>query len=782
MQHHLMKGWPDCASSMEKRTVIKRQEDARISFDRRRIEMWAGVECTVNRVGDNFFDQIETSGHAGRLADLDQFAALGITRIRYPVLFERVAPNGLEVAEWAWPDERLHRLRELNIAPIVGLVHHGSGPRSTSLLDPEFPVKLAAFAAAVARRYPWVDAYTPVNEPLTTARFCGLYGHWYPHARDDASFSRILINECKAVTLCMRAIREVNPEAMLVQTDDLGKVFCSPSLETQAAFENERRWVGFDLVSGRLSPDHLMWQYFLRHGIPEDELKWFRSNPCHVNILGLNYYLTSLRFLDARTRQYPPAAVGGNGTQQYVDVEAIRVAEDVSVDPTPLLIEAWDRYNIPLAITEVHNGCTREEQLRWFVNIWDAVFLLNQRRRAKVQALTAWSLLGSHDWNSLVTCRAGHYEPGVFDIRAPQPRPTMLAHAITQLAAGKPYDHPVLHSPGWWDRPSRFELGFSIPPGNTRMRPQPQQHTIAAETYAGDRRKLIGRISPAPQPILIVGATGTLGGAFGRICQTRGLASHLLRRAQLDIADVQTIEAAIEEYRPWAIVNAAGYVRVDDAESASALCFRENHEGASLLARACARHKIQLVTYSSDMVFDGSKTSAYVESDPVRPLNVYGESKARAEAAVLAADGHALIVRASSFFGPWDRYNFVIQALRALASGKRFDAVDDCVMATTYVPDLVHASLDLLLDGAQGIWHLANSGETTWYGLALRAAQAAGIDAATLYPISRAQAPLCARRPAYSVLTSERAWLMPSLDDAMTRFVRDCMATTEVLS
>lgn len=193
-----------------------------------------------------------------------------------------------------------------------------------------------------------------------------------------------------------------------------------------------------------------------------------------------------------------------------------------------------------------------------------------------------------------------------------------------------------------------------------------------------------------------------------------------------------------------------------------------------MLARACARHKLQLLTFSSDLVFDGSKPTPYVESDPVRPLNIYGESKARAETDILAADGQALIVRTSSFFGPWDAYNFVTLALRALASGQRFDAVDDCVMATTYVPDLVHASLDLLLDGAHGIWHLANTGETSWYGLAQRAARAAGVDATNLNRIATADALFCARRPAYSVLVSERAWLMPSLEDAMARFVRDC--------
>src|SRR5918997_5033171 len=145
------------------------------------LELWGGVECTGARVGDGYLDQIRRSGHQGRLEDLDLIANLGLRAIRYPVLWERVAPHGLESADWSWTDERLGRLRELGIRPIVGLVHHGSGPRHTSLVDPSFAEGLAEFARAVAERYPWVDAYTPVNEPLTTARFSGLYGHWYPH-------------------------------------------------------------------------------------------------------------------------------------------------------------------------------------------------------------------------------------------------------------------------------------------------------------------------------------------------------------------------------------------------------------------------------------------------------------------------------------------------------------------------------------------------------------------------------------------------------------------------
>src|SRR5690554_4957706 len=184
------------------------------------IALWGGVECTINRVGDAWSSQLERSGHLQRPEDLDAFAALGIAAVRQPVLWEQVAPGGMAHADWSWPDACLRRLRSHDIAPIVGLLHHGCGPAGTGLDEPGVAERFAHYAAAVARRYPWVRDWTPVNELLTTARFSGLYGHWSPHGRDPATFWRILANECRATVLAMRAIRRVIPDARLVQTDD----------------------------------------------------------------------------------------------------------------------------------------------------------------------------------------------------------------------------------------------------------------------------------------------------------------------------------------------------------------------------------------------------------------------------------------------------------------------------------------------------------------------------------------------------------------------------------
>src|SRR5436305_1724340 len=120
------------------------------------LELWGGHECSVIRLHDHYRDQTVMSGHQDRASDLRLFASLGIKSLRYPVLWERVAPDGLDKADFTWTDQRLEAIRKLGVRPIVGLLHHGSGPKDTSLLDPEFPQKFQGYARLVAERYPWI--------------------------------------------------------------------------------------------------------------------------------------------------------------------------------------------------------------------------------------------------------------------------------------------------------------------------------------------------------------------------------------------------------------------------------------------------------------------------------------------------------------------------------------------------------------------------------------------------------------------------------------------------
>lgn len=709
------------------------------------LELWGGVECTVNRVGDRWFDQMARSGHDARVDDLARFASLGIRALRYPILWERLAPRSLDEIDWRWTDERLARLRDLGIRPIAGLLHHGSGPRYTSLLDDGFPGQLARFAGAVARRYPWIADFTPVNEPLTTARFSGLYGHWYPHRRGDREYVRALLNQMRGVVLAMRAIREAIPEARLVQTEDCGRTFGTGAAAAQAAHEADRRWLPWDLLAGRVDDRHPLHGYLRRSGMTADEEACFLESHCPPDLLGLNYYLTSDRYLDDRVDRYPAAAHGGNGDVRYADLEAVRARPEGIAGHEAHLVDAWTRYRIPVAITEAHLACTRDEQIRWLVESWHGARRA-RARGADVRAVTAWALVGSYDWDSLVTRDAGHYEPGVFDVRGPVPRPTALAAIVTALAAGEEPRHPALAGTPWWHRPERLihpAAGRSACPG------------------------------PGGSPVLLIGSTGTLGRAFQRICESRGLASQLVGRVEVDISDPTRVDAILRRLEPWAVVNAAGYVRVDEAEGDRDACRRANVTGPVNLAAACRRRGLPLVTFSSDLVFDGREGRPYVEDDEPRPLNVYGTMKAEAERRVLELLPEGLVIRTSAFFGPWDDYNFLACLFRTIDRGAPFMAPADSTVSPTYVPDLVHASLDLLIDGERGVWHLANEGATTWFDFARLAAERSGRATDLIAPVETAQAWRPAVRPRYSALSSRRARLLRPLEEALGAYVRD---------
>lgn len=714
-------------------------------------ELWGGIECTLNRVGDHYHNQLAWNGHLDRPDDLELIAALGIKTLRYPVLWEMVAPDDPAQPEWRWTDERLGRLRELGIEPVAGLLHHGSGPRYTSLIDPDFPKKLAGYARQVAQRYPWLKRFSPVNEPLTTARFSGLYGHWYPHGTEDRLFVRALLQQCRGIVEAIRAIREVTPGALLVVPEDMGRTSSTRVLQYQADFENHRRWLSLDLLAGLVLPEHPLAPWLTGNGADAAELAFFLENPVMPDLVGINYYLTSDRYLDHRLDRYPASLHGGNHRHRYADVEAVRACPHGIVGHEALLRSAWHRYGTEVAITEVHLGAHPEEQLRWFHEAWEGAVRL-RAKGVPVRAVTAWSLFGSFDWHNLVTDMTGAYEPGVFDVRGPRPRPTALAASLMRLGAGGGFDHHTIGFPGWWRRPDRF-LPHCRPARLRFVEP-------------GYRRR-------DPHGVLIVGKTGTLGQAFARICESRGIYCHVLSRGEIDIASETSVAAALNRYHPWAVINCAGFVRIDEAEEDSAGCFRENTQGPALLAAACADRGVALLTFSSDMVFDGAKKEAYREADLVSPLNVYGMSKAEAERQVLQIYPQALVIRSSAFFGPWDEYNFVTVTLRRLAQRDPVTAASDLVVSPTYVPDLVHASLGLLLDGACGIWHVSNDGSISWADLASSCAKLAGLDHRGIVAQPAESFGLRARRPPFSALATARGIGLPSLDDALRRYFFD---------
>lgn len=494
-----------------------------------RPELWGGIECTVNRVGNEYRDQFELCGHYNRTGDLEKVAALGIKTLRYPILWEVYQPDPISEIDWGWADENLLRLQNLGIQPIAGLLHHGSGPAYTSLADNSFPQRFAAYAAKVATRFPWIEYYTPINEPLTTARFSGLYGLWFPHAQSDAAFASMFLNQMEATVFAMQAIRKVNPQAKLVQTEDLGKTYSTPLLSYQAEFENERRWLTFDLLCGKVNPAHRMWRYFIKAGITPERLEFFLQNTCPPDIIGTNYYITSERYLDENLEAYPLHTHGNNRKHRYADIEAVRLHPCQWSGLKVLLRETWERFSIPIAVTEVHLNCTREEQMRWFAESWEAAMNL-RKEDIPILAVTAWSLFGAYDWNSLLTNRNNDYESGVFDIVDDIPRPTALAPMLMSLAKTGEYHHPLLNEKGWWRQDNRY---LNRSPGAKK----------ADFTYEE------GII-----PVLITGKKGTLSRNFERICQQRFIACTTVLSNTKEQYGLDAVDEAIQLYKPWAII------------------------------------------------------------------------------------------------------------------------------------------------------------------------------------------------------------------------------------
>jgi dTDP-4-dehydrorhamnose reductase len=701
------------------------------------LEIWGGLECTINRIENNFRDQLHYCGHYTRDKDIEQIASLGIKKLRYPLLWEYFQSSEDGTIDWTWADKQLTELKRYGITPIAGLLHHGSGPSFTNLLDNTFPEKFAAYAAMVAAKFPWLEWYTPVNEPLTTARFSGLYGLWYPHHKDEKSFVRMLLNQVRAIVLAMQEIRVVNPMAKLVQTEDLTKTHSTPLLAYQADFENERRWLTYDLLCGKVNDQHYFYDRLIQLGIDEAELIFLQNNPCPPTIIGLNYYVTSERYLDDRLDKYPENLHGGNGLHRYVDTEAVRAGkmEGLSI----LLKQAWQRYHLPMAVTENQLACSREEQMRWFKKNLECCSELI-RENIDIRAITVWALLGSYDWNSLLTRSEGFYEAGAFQVTEKNLRSTALAKFVASLIHTGHYDHPVLSVPGWWDR-------------NGSEKPD-MTFTNASSS----------------SPLLIIGRSGTLGRALMETCNQRFIPYRCLSRLDIDITNERSIQTIIDKYKPWAIINAAGYVDVDKAEQETEVCFRINTKGPALLAAACQKAGIQFITFSSDLVFPGDKNSPYGEQDKVRPLNIYGSSKAQCEKMVARLCSSALIIRTSAFFGPWDQYNFVYKVIEALRNNKPFQVATDTTVSPTYVPDLAEAALNLLMDEETGVWHVTNEHALSWAEFATEIARRTGDSPAPL--ISRPQSEMGwkARRPLYSALESKKGVRIPNLSSALHRY------------
>ena len=179
-----------------------------------------------------------------------------------------------------------------------------------------------------------------------------------------------LFNQCDATRLAMREIREVNPGREAGQTEDLGYTFSTPQLAYQARARERAALAHLDLLPAGSTPAIVLSTGWQQGGIGRAELDDCATGEATPDVIGVNHYLTSERFLDHRFTRYPERRAGGNGRERYADVEAVRVPTAAAARPGTPAAQTWERYGLPIAVTEVHNGCTREEQMRWLHEMW----------------------------------------------------------------------------------------------------------------------------------------------------------------------------------------------------------------------------------------------------------------------------------------------------------------------------------------------------------------------------------------------------------------------------
>lgn len=316
------------------------------------LEMWGGIDYPLNRIGDEYFHRGEKKDFDDNLLSLQMFVELGIKKIRIPCLWENVSPKDLDRCHWHELDAKLSECQKMGITPVVHFLHHGSGPHYTSLIDPDFPEKFATYARAFAKRYPWVEDYSLINDIFLTSRLSCLEEEWYPHLNSKTYFLKAIYHQCQATILAMKEIRRVNPRARMIQTEEIGQ---SPrSVKYKNDLATNYRWLALDLLCGKIDEHHELYGYLLRGGLTEQELDWFREHSFSPNIIAINLF-------DKDSHE-------------------------------SLIQEVWNRYRIPLALTQTQAQSSFDIQ-----ELWSTAKAL-KNANLDIRAVTGWSQVGNYDW------------------------------------------------------------------------------------------------------------------------------------------------------------------------------------------------------------------------------------------------------------------------------------------------------------------------------------------------------------------------------------------------
>jgi len=359
-----------------------------------------GIECSAPTIGNGTIrvDELESCGHYRRWRDdFDCVQDLGLRFLRYgPPLHH--ALRGPDAYDWSFTDETFGELHRRGIIPIVDLCHFGVPDWIGNFQNPEFPRHFEGYARAFARRFPWCQLYTPINEMLICALFSARYGWWNEQLRDDRAFVTALKHIVKANVLAMHAILAVRPDAIFVQSESSEYFHAAdPRAIKPAEVLNARRFLSLDLNYGRRVSSET-YEYLLDNGMTRQEYHFFHGhNLKRFCILGNDYYVTN--------------------EHRVVDDGSTSAAGEV-FGYSEITRQYHDRYNLPVMHTETNfaEGPHGTEAVWWLWKQWANVLRL-RNDGVPVVGFTWYSLTDQMDWDTALREQNGHVHPvGLYDL------------------------------------------------------------------------------------------------------------------------------------------------------------------------------------------------------------------------------------------------------------------------------------------------------------------------------------------------------------------------------
>ncbi|MCG0237728.1 MAG: family 1 glycosylhydrolase [Firmicutes bacterium] len=365
--------------------------------------------------------------------DLDLAAETGVTMMRYGIPWYKVNPAP-GVFDWSWTDQVLeYMVREKKIEPIIDLVHYGTPLwLENAFLHPRYPEYVAAYAQAVAERYRplGVRYFTPLNEPLVTALFCGEIRRWPPYLQGHSGFVAIALQCARGVIRTVQAIRAVHPEAVFVHVEASTYHFSrEPELAAQCRFIMDRHQTLFELVQGRVVPGHFLYDYLRANGLTPADEAWFWDNAIPIDVVGLNFYPEM-----SVTELY----TGPDGTVRRRNVVQPGRLKDLARD-------WYARHRRPIFITETSTNQKSHDRLTY---LEESVAAVRELRAEGIPVIgyTWWPLYDLVNWDYREgTEPVAHYlEPMGLYALVPDPdgtlrrRPLPVAERFRQMVAETP--------------------------------------------------------------------------------------------------------------------------------------------------------------------------------------------------------------------------------------------------------------------------------------------------------------------------------------------------------